>query len=108
MEYSFEQHRIVGGNGADDEYWRGLETGIFQLQRCIACRRWMWPAHLRCGQCGSWDFEWVPIEPRGNIYTWTRTFYAFDRVTERRADLPYVTAVVELPAADGARVIGVL
>ena len=108
MKFSFEQHRIIGGNGADDEYWRGLERGVFQLQRCAGCRRWMWPAHLRCGRCGSWEFDWVPLEPRGTIFSWTRTFYSFDRVTERRDDLPYVTAVVEVPAADGARVIGVL
>jgi uncharacterized OB-fold protein len=108
MQYSFEEHRIVGGNGADDEYWRGLERGVFQLPRCAGCRRWTWPAQFRCGQCGSWEFEWVPLEPNGIIFSWTRSFYAFDRVVERRADLPYVTVVTELPGADGARVIGVL
>lgn len=108
MEYSFERNRIIGGNGADDEFWRGLERRVFQLQRCASCKRWTWPAHYRCGECGSWEFEWVSLAPMGRIFTWTRSHYAFDRVLERKEDLPYVTIVAEIPAADGARVMGVL
>jgi uncharacterized OB-fold protein len=106
--YSFEQHKIVGAIEADDEYWRALEDGEFKLPRCASCHAWTWPAHFRCGHCGSWEFEWTALEPKGRIFTWTRTQYAFDRVLERRDDVPYVTLVVELPQADGARVMGVL
>jgi uncharacterized OB-fold protein len=108
MEYSFEQHRITGGIGADDEYWRGLERGVFQLPRCSGCGRWTWPAHYRCGQCGSWDTEWVAVEPQGTVFSWTRSWYAFDRVIERKDDLPYVTLVTEIPAAGGTRIMGML
>ena len=108
MEYSFEKHKIIGGNGADDEYWRGLEQGIFRISRCVGCLHWMWPAHYRCGRCGSWEFEWVALEPAGTIFSWTRTWYAFDRVLERKADIPYVTILAEIPAAGGARVLGMM
>lgn len=108
MEYGFHAHRIIGGIGADDSYWEGLEEGRFQLPRCSACARWTWPAQYRCGSCGSWDFDWVTLDPIGTIFTWTRSWYAFDRVRERTADIPYVTIVAEIPAADGARIIGVL
>jgi len=108
MEYEFEKHRIIGGIGADDEYWRGLERGEFRLPRCARCAHWLWPAHFRCAECGSWDIAWVSLEPIGRIFTWTRSWYVFDRTRERAADIPYVTVVAEIPAADGARVMGVL
>lgn len=107
MEYSFEKHRINGGINADAEYWRGLEDGIFQLPRCKGCGRWMWPAHYRCGKCGAWEMEWVKVEPEGTIFTWTRSWYAFDRVKERGEDVPYVTVVTEVKGTT-ARVIGML
>lgn len=107
MEYAFEKVKIVGGIGADDEYWRGLERGEFRLPQCCGCKGWVWPAHYRCGTCGSWDTEWVTLEPKGRIFTWTRSWYAFERVKERGEDIPYVTAVVEIPEAGGARVMGI-
>ena len=50
----------------------------------------------------------MAIEPRGTIFAWTRTHYAFDRVLERRSQVPYVTIVAEIPDADGTRVMGIL
>lgn len=108
MRFDLDKVRIVGGIGADDEYWRALGRNEFRLPRCRGCQGWTWPAHFRCGHCGSWDFEWVTVEPVGQVFTWTRSWYAFDRVSERAQDVPYVTIVAELPEADGARVIGVL
>lgn len=108
MDFAFEQHRIIGGIGADDEFWRGLAAGEFRLPRCSGCQRWTWPAHFRCGACGSWAFHWVALPAEGRIYAWTRAWYAFERVKERAADVPYVTILAEIPAADGARVMGVL
>ncbi|WP_198351276.1 Zn-ribbon domain-containing OB-fold protein [Flavisphingomonas formosensis] len=108
MAYSFLQHKIMGAIEADDEYWRWLEEGEFRLPRCASCQHWTWPAHFRCGRCGSWEFEWTAIAPEGRIFSWTRSWYAFDRVMERKKDVPYITIVTELPAAGGARVMGVL
>src|SRR2546423_15710336 len=68
----------------------------------------MWPAHFRCGECGSWDQEWVQREPTGVVYSWTRTWYAFDRTKERAEDLPYVVVLAEVADAGAARVMGIL
>jgi len=108
MSYEFETHRIVGGIGADDPYWRALEEGRFELPRCAGCAAWMWPAHWRCGRCGSWELHWVAVEPVGSVYSWTRSSYAFDRVRERAPDVPYVTLLTEVANTDGARVMGML
>jgi len=104
----FEKHRIVGGIGADDEYWRALEEGAFKLPRCAGCGAWTWPAHWRCGRCGAWDMKWVVVDPVGTIFTWTRSWYSFDRVKERADDVPYVTVLTEITGTDGARVLGML
>ncbi|HZU63573.1 MAG TPA: OB-fold domain-containing protein [Novosphingobium sp.] len=108
MSYSFEQHKIIGAIEADDDYWRHLEEGVLKVPRCAGCHTWTWPAHFRCGTCGSWTFDWVEVAAQGLIFSHTRTHYAFDRVLERREDVPYVTLVVELPHAGGIRLIGVL
>ena len=100
--------RIRGGIGADSEYWRALEAGQFKIARCGGCDRWMWPAHFRCAACGSWEVRWEEVEPIGILYTWTRNHLVSDALRERRPDLPYVTGLVELPQAGGARVAGVL
>jgi uncharacterized protein len=105
---SFRDHRITAGIGADDPFWEALERGEFRLPRCGGCRRWTWPAHWRCGVCGAWDFDWTPLAPKGTVYSWTRTWYAFDRTRERAEDLPYSVVLVEIDGAGGARVMGVL
>jgi len=108
LDYSFLKHKITGAIEADDEYWRSLEEGVFKLPQCASCKTWTWPAHFRCGRCGSWEFVWTALEPKGRIFTWTRTHYAFDRVLERKAQVPYVTVVAEIPHAANVRVMGVL
>jgi uncharacterized OB-fold protein len=105
---SLPAQRIVGGINADQEYWEHLGAGEFRLPHCAGCQRTIWPAHFRCGECGSWDMEWVEHEPAGVVFSWTRTWYPFDRTTERADDIPYVTVLCEVDGADGARVMGML
>ena len=102
------EHKITGGIGADDPYWEALAAGEFRLPRCAGCGRWTWPAHWRCGQCGSWEFRWNAVEPAGTVYSWTRSWSAFDRTAARAGDVPYVVVLVEVDGTDGARVLGVL
>lgn len=99
---------ITGGINADGPFWDYLERREFRVPRCVGCGRWMWPAHYRCGDCGSWDQEWLERPLHGAVYSWTRTWYAFDRTQERAEDVPYVVVLVEIPETDGARVLGVL
>jgi uncharacterized OB-fold protein len=100
--------RIIGGINADEQYWEYLGKGEFRLSRCAACQTWLWPAHFRCGECGSWEIEWVELPATGAVYSWTRTWYSFDRTKERADDIPYVTVLTEVDDAGGARVLGML
>lgn len=108
MEFGWPDAPITGGIHADDGFWEGLAGGEFRMPRCGDCRRWRWPANWRCGECGGWVQEWVAVEPAGSVYTWTRSWMVFDRTTARGADVPYVVVLAEIPAANGARVLGAL
>jgi uncharacterized OB-fold protein len=96
----------MAADGLDAAFWAGLLDDTFAVPRCSQCDRWFWPIEPRCGACGSTDIDWVPTEPAGTVYSWTRTWYPF--VAVRAADLPYVVVLVELPAAGCIRMLGVL
>jgi uncharacterized OB-fold protein len=98
--------RDAAEGAIDAEFWRGLDRGVLNLPVCRGCQRWTWPMAVRCGSCGSYEFDWRVIDAVGEVFTWTRTWYPF--VAERAGDLPYVVVVVELPHAGRSRVLGVL
>lgn len=92
------------GLGADTPYWQSLQDGQLKLQQCSHCSQWHWPAVWRCGECGSWEQQWRPVEARGRIYSWTRSHYDFG--APKGLPLPYVSVVVELEGADRLRLLG--
>jgi uncharacterized OB-fold protein len=47
--------------------------------------------------------KWMPVDPVGELYSWTRVHRAFGG--EPAADLPYVTGVVSIAAAPGVRLV---
>lgn len=90
----------------DYPFWQGLQRGELRIQHCTGCGRWLWPAEWRCGECGSWDFDWPVIPGEGRVYAWERTHHSFVR---KFSDLlPYVNVLVELPHAGGARILGLV
>lgn len=93
-------------NGAEAQYWQALLEGRLELPRCAECERWHWPAVWRCAECGSWKHDWVNLPMQGKIFTWTRCWHRFGGL--ENFDLPFVILVVELPAANGARLLGLL
>lgn len=94
------------GLGADAPYWRALSDRRLELPQCVACGKWHWPAPFRCAECGSWEFSWQSVEMSGRVYSWTRTWHAFDGA--EALGLPYVTASIELPQAGNIRLFGLL
>lgn len=94
------------GLGADERYWAALREGRVELPQCANCHRWRWPAPFRCGDCGSWEMEWQSVALDGRIFTWTRAWHPFGGA--ENLGLPYVSVLVELPAAGGVRLLGLL
>lgn len=96
----------MGGLGNDANYWRGLSEGRLSLPRCSGCQKWSWPAPYRCGDCGSWDFDWQDVALEGEVYAWTRVHHPFAGAED--LGTPYVTASISLPQAGGIRLFGIL
>jgi uncharacterized protein len=93
-------------DGLDEPHWTALRTGRLKLQRCNHCHTWTWSPRPICPACHSFDMGWEDVEPAGTVYSWTRTWQPF--APESTGHLPYVVVLVELAAAGGSRVMGVL
>ncbi|MET8430444.1 OB-fold domain-containing protein [Nocardia sp. NPDC004860] len=93
-------------DGLDRPYWDGLANHELRLQRCGGCRAWIWGPQWICGRCHTFDPGWETVEPRGTVYSWSRSWYPF--ISELPIDVPYVTVLVELPHAGNRRVLGIL
>jgi uncharacterized OB-fold protein len=57
-----------------------------------------------CHRCRSFDLEWVEVEGRGVIYSWERVWHPVHPAVAEAC--PYVVVLVELPHADGIRMVG--
>ncbi len=94
------------GLGADEEYWSGLGKGVVKVQQCNGCGQWHVPPVWRCGECSSWELHWQTVEPKGNIFAWTRTWHQFG--APRELGLPILVALVELEGAGRRRLMGTM
>ena len=91
-------------DGLDAPYWEGTRGGELRVQRCRACRGWQWGPEWICHRCLGFDLEWAAVEPRGTIYSWERAWHPVHPALRGRG--PYVVVLIELPHADGVRMVG--
>jgi uncharacterized protein len=93
---------MEGGHETPREvYWRMLEQGRFQFQRCRRCGEAWLPPREDCPSCWSPEWAWEDASGRGRLVSWVVFHTAFHEVFEKR--LPYNVAVVELE--EGPRLI---
>lgn len=87
--------------------WRTtLRDGRVAITRCAQCKKWEWYPLLACSHCLAQEWEWVNVEPKGVVFTWTRVVRP--TVTREGLEPPYVLTLVELPQANGARVLALM
>ena len=94
------------GLGADGPYWEALSENRLALPQCAQCQSWQWPAPFRCASCGHRELTWVERPLKGQIYTWTRTWQAFDGM--ENFPMPLCTVLVEIADAGGIRLLGIM
>ena len=82
-------------------FWDAARRKELVLKRCTTCGHVDHPPYLYCTECGSAESEWMKASGKARLYAFAVNTYgvSFPFV----ADLPYVTALVDLP--EGPRMI---
>ena len=83
----------------------------FHLQRCVSCKLLRYPPTTACPWCSELSSEWVPVEGRGTVHSYTEVHHAIQPAFKQYT--PYLVLLVELDAQsgmptreEGLRVIG--
>ena len=78
-------------------FWQAAREGRLVMQRCRACREYVWCPRPACMECGGRDLDWQELSGRGAVYSFTvirqlagRGARAFEK------NIPYVIAWVDL------------
>jgi uncharacterized OB-fold protein len=82
-----------------EPFWSGLAQGHWRTVRCASCSKATFPPKPVCPHCWSTQMEWVDLQPKGAIYSWTRV-HAAPAVFAGEA--PYACGIVDLE--DGLRI----
>ncbi len=78
-----------------------LEKGQVMASRCKKCGRVYFPPRADCADDFTSEMEWVPVEGKGKLITYTVVSYG---PTGFENDTPYILALAEFPS--GVKVFG--
>lgn len=95
---------VPEGDGLSAPFWEGLKNSRLMLQRCAKCAHWQWGPEWICHRCHSFDMQWEEVKPVGRLYSVVRAWHPAHPAL--KATKPYLIALVELPHADGVRIVG--
>jgi len=85
-------------------YWEGTRAGRLVIQRCRGCGKHQWGPEWICHRCHAFDLGWEEVAPRGRIWSWQRPHHPVHAALTGHT--PYTIVLVELPHADGIRMVG--
>jgi uncharacterized OB-fold protein len=92
-------------------YFANCAKHDFRLQRCASCTLLRYPPATACPWCSELSSEWVPVEGRGTVHSYTEVHHAIQPAFKPYT--PYLVLLVELDTQsgmptreEGLRVIG--
>ncbi len=91
-------------SGLYTPYWEGTRNEALKVQRNPATGIYQWPPQWIAYDTQTFELEWVDVEAKGLIYSWTRAWHPVHPVLKEAG--PYIIVVVELPDAGGIRMLG--
>jgi uncharacterized OB-fold protein len=91
-------------NGLSAPFWNGLREERIKVRRNPRTGVYQFPPQWIAHDTQTFELDWVDVEPRGIIYSWTRVWHPVHPAL--REACPYVVVVVELPQAGGVRMLG--
>lgn len=50
-------------------YWAAARQGELRVQRCVVCRRYVFPPVSHCPRCLASDLSWEIVSGRGVVYS---------------------------------------
>jgi uncharacterized protein len=91
-------------DGLEGPFWEATRREDLVVQRCGQCRRFQWGPEWICHRCHSFDVAYQPVVPTGVIFSWERVWHPVHPALSDAC--PYLVVLVELPQADGVRMLG--
>jgi uncharacterized OB-fold protein len=85
-------------------FWKAAAEHRLVCARCRICGRFRMPPGPFCPRCRSQEVDWPELTGPGTVFTYTVVIHPVLPIL--RDHVPYAAAVVTLPDADGARLIG--
>ena len=86
-------------SGFTQTFWNDLAAGRFVTTSCVKCGRASFPPKPFCPHCWHGEVRWVPLSPRGVVYSST-VMHAVPAYFKHEA--PYRVGIVDLD--DGIRI----
>lgn len=71
----------------------------FHLQKCHACHLLRYPPTTACPWCSSPKSDWVPVDARGAVHSYTEIHHAIQPAFKRHT--PYMVLLVDLDTQKG-------
>lgn len=90
-------------NAWTQPFWDATQHHELLAARCADCGQVRMPPTPFCPCCQSQKIRWQSLSGRGEVYSYTIVERAI--LPGMEAHLPYVTAIITLDGADGARLI---
>jgi uncharacterized OB-fold protein len=91
-------------NGLSAPFWQGAREERLKVQRNPRTGVYQWPPQWIAHDTQTFELDWVEVEPKGVIYSWTRVWHPVHPALKDAC--PYIVVVVELPHAGGVRMLG--
>ncbi|WP_315764002.1 MULTISPECIES: Zn-ribbon domain-containing OB-fold protein [unclassified Bradyrhizobium] len=85
-------------------YWQGTREEKLRVQRNPATGTCQWPPQWIAHDTQSFELEWIDVEPKGVIYSWSRIWHPVHPALQNA--VPYIIVIVELKHACGVRMLG--
>ncbi|QIB65952.1 Zn-ribbon domain-containing OB-fold protein [Kineobactrum salinum] len=95
---------LIGPNDLYAPYWNGTRDEKLMIQRNPSTGVYQWPPQWITHDTQSFDIDWVQVEGKGVLYSWTRVWHPVHPIL--KDSCPYIVVVVELPHAGGIRMLG--
>jgi len=89
--------------GDTQPFWEFCKKHELRFQRCGKCGTFRHYPRPLC-HCGSFEVEWVQVEPKGKVHSWVTAHQAFHPGFADELPLPIV--IIDVDGAPGVRMMG--